>query len=92
MNLYTVHVIDSVLPRRSANAKVLVGHYVSMADSAVEAARNVAREQTVHPTDLISVRPYDGLTMSIGSRVYFPSQVPHGDEEFLGSDFPAQDE
>ena len=90
MKLYTVSVIDSTIPR-SRNAKLFVQHYATVAASTVEAARNVVRENAVHPNDRITAREADGLSVYTGSRRYFPAQlamiVTPLDAEFLGSDF-----
>ena len=86
MQLYLVKVIDNILPKRR-NAKVFVQSYVTMATSAIAAAQNVTRENTVHPNDRIIVAPIDDLTVGLGSRNYYPRDI----EKFGGEQFAAND-
>lgn len=74
MELYEVSVIDSVVPR-SRNAKVFVQCYATLAASPLEAAQNVARENTVHAEDKLVVQKADSRTISLGSRHYYPNQI-----------------
>jgi hypothetical protein len=86
MQLYLVKVIDSVIPRRG-NAKVFLQSYVTMAASAIEAAENVMRENTVHPNDRIIVSPSNDLTMGLGGRNCYPNEIENlVGERFVGSD------
>lgn len=74
MKLYEVSVIDSVL-RRARNARVFVQMYVTMAETPVDAARNVCRDRTVAPNDKLVVRVVEDLTVSVGVRYFYPKQL-----------------
>lgn len=94
MNLYEVTVIDSVL-RRTRPGRVFVQQYVTMAETPVDAARNVRRDRTVAPQDKLVVRVVEDLTVSVGVRYFSKAQIESrllGDqhnEVFIASDLDA---
>src|ERR1041385_7340412 len=74
MDLYEVNVIDGSTPR-SPSAKVFVQTYATIAETPLEAAQKVARENTVDDQDRVVAQKVEGLTVHCGSHRYFPRQI-----------------
>ena len=94
MKLYTVSVIDS--SPRAKNAKVLVHTYATIATSAIEAAGNISRENSVLPADKVIVKECENRSIPLHARFRYQRElimrVVQDGMEFTGAELPARED